>query len=466
MSVNKIRLLVIILALVAQAVMLVYFLSVNGSAFFNPARNKMQGDDQSEFWRLTVNTVDHGVFSLSKTAPYAPDQTRTPLFPFFLGLGYGISGGFMLPIILNILVAVITVFLVFEGALYFSKNKNIALATAVAYTFLFYRLYAPNLFLADTLFNFLFTLFAFYFLKNLLNREEINYKKSAFSGFLLGMATLTRPITQYFVLVPVLFLVLKRKGSPKKSFVSAGIFALIFLSVLSPWFLRNYTLFNRVFLSSIGDYHTFVSYVGPWQAYRENISRMEGAERVKKYVEEKYGAGAMYDIEKSRALAEEAKGKILEAPLSYAFFHLSSAPVFFLNNDIILVLRQAFKISLPDVFAAEKVLTGNFSAIFDILYKFKPVVLFLFFGSYSFIFLKSFLGVGVAVYLSYKGNLQALFCLAAIFYFALIVGLEGQARFRLPIESFLLFFSAAGIYSGYNFFKSKSLLKSKNAKKN
>ncbi|MDO8555218.1 MAG: glycosyltransferase family 39 protein [bacterium] len=465
MSANKSRLLVIILILAVQLAALVYFLSVNGSAFFNPARNKMQGDDQSEFWRLAVNIVDNRVFSLSKTTPYAPDQTRTPIFPLFIGLGYGISGGFMLPIVLNILVSILTVFLVFEGALYFSKNKNIALFTAVAYIFLFYRLYAPNLFLADTLFNFLFTLFIFYFLKNLLDQDEISYKKSAFSGFLLGLVTLTRPITQYFILIPVLCLVLKNKKLSKKSFVSIGIFVLIFLTILSPWFIRNYVLFNRVFLSSIGDYHTFVSYVGPWQSYKENISRMEGAERIKKYVEEKYGAMAMYDIEKSRALANEAKGKILEAPLSYAFFHLSSVPIFFLNNDIILGLRHAFKISLPDVFAAEKVLTGNFSAIFDIVRKFNPAVLFLFFGSYAFIFLKSVLGIGVAVYLSRKGELKAFFCLATIFYFALIVGFEGQARFRLPIESFLLFFSVMGIYSGYNFFKSKSLLKSENAKK-
>ena len=371
----------------------------------------------------------------------------------------------MLSIVFNILVSILTVFLVFEGALYFSKNKNIALITAVAYTFLFYRLYVPNLFLADTLFNFLFTLFIFYFLKNLLDNKEIKYKKSAFSGFLLGIATLTRPITQYFVVIPVVFLILKNRRLPKKSFVSAGIFVLFFLSVLSPWFIRNYVLFNRVFLSSIGDYHTFVSYVGPWQSYRENISRMEGAERIKKYVEEKYGAMAMYDIEKSRALAKDAKEKILEAPLSYTLFHLSSVPIFFLNNDIILGLRNAFKISLPDVFVAEKVLTGNFSAIFDIVRKFNPAVLFLFFGSYALIFLKSFLGIGAAVYLSRKGDLKAFFCLATIFYFALIVGFEGQARFRLPIESFLLFFLVAGIYFGYNFFKSKSLLKSKNAKK-
>lgn len=369
----------------------------------------------------------------------------------------------MLPIILNILAAVSTVFLVFEGALYFSKNKNIALVTAVAYTFLFYRLYTPNLFLADTLFNFLFTLFIFYFLKNVLDQGDINYKKSALSGFLLGVVTLTRPITQFFVLFPVLFLILTNRKLLRKFFVSAGVFVFVFLSVLSPWFIRNYILFNRVFLSSIGDYHTFVSYVGPWQVYRENITRMAGAERIKKYVEEKYGDMAMYDIEKSRALSKEAKGKILEAPLSYAFFHLSSVPVFFLNNDIILVLRQAFKISLPDVFAAEKVLTGNFSAIFDIVRKFNPAVLFLFFGSYAFIFLKSVLGVGIAVYLSYRGNLKALFCLATIFYFALIVGFEGQARFRLPVESLLLFFSVTGIYAGYNFLKSKSLLKSKDA---
>jgi len=136
---------------------------------------------------------------------------------------------------------------------------------------------------------------------------------------------------------------------------------------------------------------------------------MEGAERIKKYVEEKYGAMAMYDIEKSRALAKDAKEKILEAPLSYTLFHLSSVPIFFLNNDIILGLRNAFKISLPDVFVAEKVLTGNFSAIFDIVRKFNPAVLFLFFGSYALIFLKSFLGIGAAVYLSRKGDLKAFF---------------------------------------------------------
>lgn len=449
----KIKLVILSLALAVHLAMFFYLFSVEGSAFSNPLA--FQPKDSEAYTHVAVNLVKHGIFSVSTSEPYLPDPARTPIFSLFLAIGYAITGDFFLSLLMNVVIGSLIALVVFEIVLSLFRHRKIALISAVIFTFLPYGIYSSTRPMADTLFTFFFSLFILAFIKIFSEDKAGNFQKIILSALLLGLATLTRPVTQYFVVIPFLFLLFDFRLNLKRRVVSSLIFFFIFAAVLSPWLIRNYVHFNRFFLSSVGKYHLLVSYAEPWLAYKDKIPRNEIHKRMAAYIEEKYGPDAMHNIDFSEILGREALNKILQAPLSYAAFHLSSMPVFFLNNDFLLILRQAFKIFPPDFFLAEKILTGDFKGIINSLTNLNLPFALIFLGSYGFMFLKSVFGAIGAVFWLRQRFFLTIFLLSSVLYFALIVGLEGQARFRLPVEPILVIFAAVGIYATHKFLKEK-----------
>ena len=439
-------------ALALRLSLFFYLYESKGADFFDPLK---QGTDQAEYGRVAINLAEHGSFSMSKEAPYLPDPSRTPVFPIFLSIWYWLSGGFVLPTIINILLSSSTPVVVFELAMLLLKNKKESFVSAIIFAFLPYGAYLSNLIMADTLFTLFFSLFLYFFAKLALSGKDIKYTWIVLSSFLLGIATLTRPVTQFFVAVPILILLFSCFWAPKSKlknfFLRPILFLAVFLLVLSPWLERNYYHFNKFFLSSIGGYHLLVSYVAPWKAQKENISRSEEHGRIKNYIEEKYGTNAMYDIEVSSQISKEAKKEILKDPLNYGLFHLSVIPIYFFNNDVLLTLREAFSLKVPDFYLARKIMNRDFDSIIKNIYSQGALWTIVFLLSYAALFLKAVFGIGGAFLYLKKNLLVGIFFLMAIFYFPLIIGPEGHARFRLPAEPGLIIFSVFLATSAYKF---------------
>jgi len=448
---ERIKILIIIfaIALIVRLALFFYLYTVNGPDSFNPF---LQGTDQAEYGRLAVNLSENSTFSLDKNEPFSPDPSRTPIFPLFLTIGYLIGGSFFIPTLLNILISVLTAIIVFEIALLISGSKKISISTAIIFSLLPYGVYLSNLIMADTLFVFLFSLFVFFFLK-IIKQKSIQFKIIILGAVFLGLATLVRPITQFFVLIPAVLLLFLPSIDFKKKISASLMFLMIFVIVLSPWLTRNYLHFNEFFLSSIGRYHLYASYFTPWKAYREGISRDEAHARMLVYIKAKYGLSSLHGVETSTALANEAKKEILTHPLSYGFFHLSTVPIYFFNNDFLLVLREAFKVELPNVYIAQKIFTGDFGGLADSIFGLNLFFILLFLVSYLFVALKFVFGVLGGVFYLWRDKLVAFFSLTTILYFPLIIGSEGHARFRLPVEVFLIIFSLILISQLYNRFK-------------
>src|SRR3989344_2677394 len=409
-------------ALALRLFLFFYLYESRGADFFDPLK---QGTDQAEYGRVAINLAEHSSFSMGKEAPYSPDPARTPIFPIFLSIWYWISGDFVLYTIINIFLSSIT------------------------------SIILSDLIMADTLFVLFFGLFLYFFARFIIFNKDIKYSWIVLSSFLLGLSALTRPITQFFIIIPILILLLScflpPKAMLKEFFFRPALFLAVFLLVLSPWLGRNYYHFNKFFLSSIGGYHLLGSYGAPWEAQKENISRNEEHGKIKDYIEKKYGPNAMYDIEVSSQIGKEAKKEILKNPLSYGLFHMGVIPIYFLNNDILLTLREVFSFKVPDFYLARKIMNGDFGSIMKDFSGQSALWASVFLLSYAALFLKTVFGIGgVFLYLR-KNFLAGLFFLMVIFYFPLIVGPEGHARFRLPVEPILIIFSAFLVISAHRF---------------
>lgn len=451
---KKIKIILFAVALAVNLSMFFYLYLSRGQEFFNPL---IQGTDQAEYGRIAINLAEHNSFSLSQPAPYIPDSARTPIFPLFLSVSYFLTGGFILATLFNILASAFTAIIVFEIAMIITRRSNIAIVSGIIFALLPYKVYLSSMAMADILFTFFFSLFVLVFLKIISKERNFDIKNAILAGTLLGLSVLVRPITQFFIVIPIFVSFLFFKEEIKKKFIIPLLMLVAFIFVLAPWLIRNEIHFGEPFLSSVGRYHMYVSYVGPWQAYRDGVPRDEKYNEILKYIEEKYGKDAMYNIEVSTELSRIAKKEILENPLSYIFFHISAMPIYFLNNDMILTLREAFNFKLPNVNIAQKVFVLNFGDILKSVLESGIFFIIFFFASYFLVALKSGFGILWAFAHLRKNFIIGVFVILTIAYFPLLVGFEGHARFRIPIEPFLIIFSILAIFDILRFIKEKFL---------
>jgi len=449
---RKIKIILFSIAMLVNLSMFFYLYASRGQGFFNPLT---QGTDQTEYGRIAINLVEHGSFSVAESAPYIPNPARTPIFPLFLSFSYLLTGGFILATLLNIVISAITAIIVFEIAFLITKRPKPAFMSGLIFALLPYKIYLSSLIMADIMFMFFFSLFILFFCKMIIRETSFNIKNAILVGSLLGLSVLVRPVTQFFIVVPIFVgLFFFKEDFKKRVFVSVLMFG-SFIFILSPWLLRNEVHFGEPFLSSIGRYHMYVSYLAPWQAYREGVSRDEKHREVSEYIESKYGKDAMYNIEASTELSKIAKKEILSAPLNYLFFHISATPIYFLNNDFILTVREAFNIKLPGIYIAQKIFAFDFKGLWRSVFSSGLFFILFFLVSYLIVAIKSGLGILWAFYHLKRNFHLGAFVILSILYFPLLVGFEGHARFRIPIEPFLIIFSTMAVLSVWSFIKEK-----------
>ncbi len=101
--------------------------------------------------------------------------------------------------------------------------------------------WVPNLILTETFFKF-FVLCLVYL--SIYALEEQKAKYYVMGGIVLGIATLFRPTIATFPIV-ILFIWILRKYTFKTMLKYTAIVAAVFCIVLSPWWVRNYSIFHK-----------------------------------------------------------------------------------------------------------------------------------------------------------------------------------------------------------------------------
>jgi 4-amino-4-deoxy-L-arabinose transferase-like glycosyltransferase len=240
----KIEILIFFSALAIRLVFFVLTLVKTGEPGF------LYYGDSEGYLNLAKNLVLHGVFSQESASPYAPDLFRTPIYPIFIIPFYFLFKSVAMVILAQNIISALTAVLVYKmGKIIFSEK--VGLAAGIFFAVEPHIAYWSNELLSETLFVFLFVTSLFLFIK-----FTLNYRWSvlSISAVVLGLATLTRPIS---VLTPIIFslflFIFLRKTVPfKKILMMAIIFLIISFSVLTPWLLRNVITFKIFSLTNQG----------------------------------------------------------------------------------------------------------------------------------------------------------------------------------------------------------------------
>ncbi len=370
------------------------------------------------------------------------DAFRTPGYPFFVAIVYGIFGNQpYTALFVQIFLNLFSIVLMYKiGKVLFSEKIGFLAALLfsldVHHTiFIFYLL-------TETIYTTIFLAGLYYYIC------AIQQKKTAYfilAGVIYGCSALIRPISQYYIAGILLFTLMWFYKEWKNGLRFSTLLAAAYFITIMPWCMRNYTTYGHFALSNIKGYNLLF-----WNAsYYESKRLHKPIEEVNAdFIEELKKMGwtpASNPFDKERYDGELA-GKILKAHFpDYLKTHLIGTVKIHLS-----VGTQ----SLTDVlhipakkWTEEEKYTNGVTALVKKFFATKTIYEILL-GSFVAIFLTIvyiFAAIGVWRMVKEKQVLMMLFLLGSAGYFALISGIISYARYRLPSIPFYILLACVGI---------------------
>ena len=143
----------------------------------------------------------------------------------------------------------------------------------------------------------------------------------ALAGLAYGLAVVTRPVG--IVLIPVLILVLLWQHRPCWWLQTLVPGVLAVGLVLMPWLVRNYRLYKRITLSTIGGYNLLFYNASSFIAHEAGVPFSQGRDRATVYYQDYLQRHPEIDnpAEESQAMSAAAWEIILKRPIAFAWYN-------------------------------------------------------------------------------------------------------------------------------------------------
>ena len=372
---------------------------------------------------------------------------RTPGYPVFVAMIYSISrDSVWLVLLIQILLNIISVFLVFKIASTIFSQK-IALLSAFLFAIDIHQsLYAVTL-LTDTLFVFLFLASVYYLCKSI---KENRISSILISSLLLGVATLVRPISFLFPFVAVFFILVFCSIKLKMKLVYSLVFSVIFIIAISPWLLHNYSKFGEPKLSSISGSNLLFYNV----AYTEVHKTGKTIEQVKRELNEtavKQGIDTtdVNSFKNSKIYSNIAQQYIKDNFILYCKVHFMGIVNMYAGlatQHITTIFHLKSKPLNADQFGGPNI----FVRIID-FFKSKTIgELFIAFGVGIYLLINYLFAFYAIFYLIRKNEKYVFLFILIILYFSALTGVVGLARYRIPFMPFINILCAVGLLYCYD----------------
>jgi 4-amino-4-deoxy-L-arabinose transferase-like glycosyltransferase len=386
-------------------------------------------DDAAQYHRLALCIVTE--------LSFCGDTFRTPGYPMFIALFYSLFGEAPWVVLLaQAFVDLATMYVIFKiGQLVFTER--VGLIAAALFAFDTNTMFATTTLLTETLFVCVLMAGFYCYLRALL---RFDLASAVAGGLLLALATLIRPVAEYFFVILIVFALLwMTAGTVKSRLRTAAILSLAFALTIAPWAYRNYALYDTVALSSIqGENLLFwqVTYARTWETGRapEDIEAEFRAEAASRGYQD---GGNPFE---NAAIAQELAVEYINShPLAYASRLMTGILHTFTNLGTAGIAKTlgftATQLPPEVMFSSdsELQLVSRFFATktpFEIAIG--MFVLCMLIAHYS-----AFALGATTLLASRRLAILILFCMA-IAYFAVTSGPIGLARFRLPMTPLYL----------------------------
>jgi len=408
---------------------------------FNPSLHldEVLRYDAEGYHKLALQLLNHGTFRIPESDL---DTFRTPGYPFFIYLIYLLFG--VKPHL--ILAAQIFINLASVYVIYLIGKKLFNERTGLISAFLLClepdHIYYEYSVLSDTLFV-LFLLLSFLSLICFLKDQKPIFLIA--SSLLTGTASLIKPVIIYFPAV-IVFILLIYAISGKKFNIwgvlkNSILFIMLSLLPVSPWLIRNRSLYGNLKLTSFTGYN-LLNYNAAF-TIKKNDSR--SIDEIRKDLDSLVlitGNPEMLNnpFYKSGIQAEIAADYIKGHKFDYFKAHLKGMINIYLSMDFKPHLHRYFK--TLDYTESKR---GNFDKLAVDIGRLKNmppghIMAGILYAIMLFLYYLTALYGGIWLFLEKRYDLL-LSLLAIILYFTILTGIVGMVRYKLPISVFYLLLS-------------------------
>ena len=201
------------------------------------------GSDEGVYHNLAKNMIETGEFVITSEQDRGQSTekfygAKPPLYPMFLASIYKVFGvNYQAAKIIQIFLSALTGLLIFHIAK-IVFDKKVALTCLIVYSFFWETAFMSLNLISENLYWFLLSTLIFLLLKN----TKFWLLQFTVVGILLGLLSLTRA-TALSLFIPISIWILWKK-SILVSIVKIFLMLILFSLTLTPWFLRNYSLYN------------------------------------------------------------------------------------------------------------------------------------------------------------------------------------------------------------------------------
>jgi len=402
-----------------------------------------QDFDSRQYYKLAINIINEKSFI--SFVPF-----RTPGYPVFLSfifLVFGIRPWLIL--LVHILINLFSIYLIY----YITRSifsVRIALIASAIFAFEPHTLYYCYILLPETLFVFSLIVTLLLVLKVIHSNRWIHY---LLLGISLSIVAYIKPIGIYLPIVIGFSLLLFYK---KHKLIFLRIIGSFFLYILllTPWYIRNYSIYNEIGFCTIQGFNLYLYNVCITEAYKsgKNVSEIKESFRAEyKNYKEKHNNNPFTT---SKHYGNYSRKYLLNNLKYYIPLHIKGMRNILITQNKIEILRY-FKISThpsgkqrkADNIPEFSVLPfENIIILTQRLFAKRPLSEHIL-GMYILLFsLSVYFGFIYGIYkmtLLQKHFILLLF-LCIIIYFLGIVGIAGHARYKLPVIPFITIISSVG----------------------
>ncbi len=428
-----------------------FYISVLDAALFSdfgyPVHN---GGDSSEYAILSQNVAERGMYTLAPDS-FVPEMFRAPGYSAFLVPLFLLDESFFLAIVAQIFLTIGSALLMYRIGVELLPPVWAFVSTLLFVfdpTTIFYSLSIWS----DTLF--VCMLLASVYL--IFVREGHDWIRVALVGALLGGATLVRPAGGYLILIFALFFVATSFSQGihfKKYILMVLVMILVYSTVLTPWYVRNFYYSNgSIGISSTGAHAILLYDVHDFLMMKNNHSSVEVNEEILAQLPTR-DKDELRNIQYVDEMMGVAKKYILQYPLEYGVYHLMGGVNLYLSSSI----RDALN-NLPVAHSTLQALSlvGSNETNVKALFMQNPLKAVWFSLSQEpLLTLERILRLltialalgGLCFGLYYKKNrarFLLVLCALLIVYTALVIGPVSYPRYRMSAEPFLFLIAGVG----------------------
>ena len=211
--------------------------------------------DTDSYVRPATSLLDSGVFENE----HGPELFRTPGYPLFLMPGILIGHVEYVTVVLQILLSVLTVYIVYRLALLVSDREEVALTAGLLYAVEPLSIIFSVTLLTETLLA-LFLTASVLFLCRYLTRPRTS--ELVIAALLISAATYVRPLSYYYPLAvsaSLLIMALMAESGKRRRVYDTAIFLSLSLVAVGAWQVRNAAVADYTGFSSVKDAHLYYS---------------------------------------------------------------------------------------------------------------------------------------------------------------------------------------------------------------